>query len=34
MSKKLLALLRSPHKDGVTATMLKYVSQETEQQGY
>ena len=32
MSKKLLALLGSPHKDGATATMLKYVMQEAQQQ--
>lgn len=32
MSKKLLALLGSPHKDGATGTMLKYVLQEAEQQ--
>ena len=34
MSKKLLALLGSPHKDGATGTMLKYVLQEAEQQGW
>ena len=34
MSKKLLTLLGSPHKDGATGTMLKYVLQEAEQQGW
>lgn len=34
MSKKLLALLGSPHKDGATGTMLKHVLQEAEQQGW
>ena len=34
MSKKLLALLGSPHKDGATGTMLKCVVQEAELRGW
>ena len=34
MDKKLFALLGSPHKDGATGTMLKYVLQIAEQQGW
>lgn len=34
MSKKLLALLGSPHKDGATGTMLKYVVEEAERKGW
>ena len=34
MDKKLLALLGSPHKDGATGTMLKYVLQIAGQQGW
>lgn len=34
MSGKLLALLGSPHKDGATGTMLKYVLKEAGRQGW
>ena len=34
MDKKLLALLGSPHKDGATGTMLRYVLQIAGQQGW
>lgn len=34
MTKKLLALLGSPHKNGATGTMLAYILQKAEQQGW